>query len=176
MVRWKDDVGMKGLGLSREEPSFNHTRHSHSSGCDRIRHNRAPRANAQGPLGCDRYFSRNAIYSGRATLTLSLERIVATAWRVSGTARGKFLWRDPRRLRSRNCSHLIARDRVSFGEDGVSLRQHYPRYHRSDSAFGSGVDNRAAPVSRSLSRNHCSSRCRRPAAEHQRCAGKSADE
>ena len=79
MVRWKDGVRMKGLGLGREEPSFNHTRHSHSSGCDRIRHNRAPRANAQGPLGCDRYFSRNAIYSGRATLTLSLERIVATA-------------------------------------------------------------------------------------------------
>ena len=116
MVRWKDGVRMKGLGLGREEPSFNHTRHSHSSGCDRIRHNRAPRANAQGPLGCDRYFSRNAIYSGRATLTLSLERIVATAWRVSGTARGKFLWRDPRRLCSRDYSHLVARDRVSFGE------------------------------------------------------------
>ena len=41
MVRWKDDVRMKVWAWDRrEEPSFNRTRHSHSSGCDRIRHNR----------------------------------------------------------------------------------------------------------------------------------------
>ncbi len=98
------------------------------------------------------------------TLTRSRANRRDRGGRVSGSARGKFLWREPRRLRSRDCSHWIALDRVSFGEDGVSLRQHYPRYHRSNSASGSGVDNRAAPVPRSLSRNHCSSRYRRPVA------------
>ena len=110
----------------------------------------------QRPTGLRSLLGRNESTLG-ATLTLSLERIVAI-----GRARGKFLWRKPHRLRSRDCSRRIARDRVSLGEDGVSLRQHYPRYHRSDSAFGSGVDNRAAPVPRSLSRNHCSSRCPSP--------------
>ena len=40
----------------------------------------------------------------------------------------------------RDYSHRIAVDPVSFGEDCLSLRKHYPRDHRSNSAFGSGVD------------------------------------
>ena len=164
IVRWKDDVRMKVWAWAEKNLPPNHTRHSHSSGCDRIRHNRAARANAQGLLGCDPYFGRNAIYSGRNPNALARANRRYRGGRVSGNARGKFLWREPRCLRSRDCSHLIARDRVSFGEDGVSLRRHYPRYHRSDSAFASGVDNRAAPFSRSLSRNHCSSHGRRPVA------------
>src|SRR5438309_3646971 len=53
-----------------------------------------------------------------ATLTLSIERIVATArWaRQQGHSR-HFFWREPRRVCGCDCSHRIARDRVSFGED-----------------------------------------------------------
>ena len=50
----------------------------HSSRCDRVSHNRAARANARGVLGRNRDFGRHAVHA-RATLTLSIERIVATA-------------------------------------------------------------------------------------------------
>ena len=76
-----------------------------------------------------------------ATLTLSIERIVATAVGAStGALEANFFGC----VRSRYCSHRIALDRVSFGEDCVSLGKHYPRDHRSNSAFGSGADHRAA--------------------------------
>jgi len=82
-----------------------------------------------------------------ATLTLSLERIVATAVGVSRSARGNFFGRKPRRVRGCDRFHRIALDRVSSGEDCISVRQRYPRHHRSDSAFGSGVDYRVTQVS-----------------------------
>ena len=49
-------------------------------------------------------------------------------------------------IRACDYSHRIAVDRVSFGEDCVSLGKHYPRDHGSNSAFGSGADHRAAQV------------------------------
>jgi hypothetical protein len=72
------------MGLGREESSFDHIRRSHGSRCDRVSHNRAARANARGVLGLDRDFGRQASTLG-ATLTLSLERIVATAVGASAT-------------------------------------------------------------------------------------------
>ena len=81
-----------------------------------------------------------------ATLTLSIERIVATAVGASaGALEANFLG-EPRRVRGCDCSNRIPFNRVSFGEDRLSLRQHYPRHHRSDSAFGSGVDYHTAQI------------------------------
>src|SRR5882724_3968263 len=101
----------ESLDLGREEPSFNHTRHSHSSGCDRIRHNRAARANARGLLGCDRYFGRNAIYSWRNANALARANRRDLGGRVSGSARGKFLWRTSSPSQSRLFSSDCSRSR-----------------------------------------------------------------
>ena len=49
------------LGLEREEPSFDHARHSHSSRGDSRGHNRAARPDARGLLGRDRDLGRDAI-------------------------------------------------------------------------------------------------------------------
>ena len=135
------------LGLGRKESSFDHTRDPHSRRCYRVSHHRAARANARGLLGCDRDIGRHAIHSWRDADTLVRADRSHCRGRVSRSARGKFFWRKPRRIRGRNRSHRIALDRVSSGEDRISLRKHYPRHHRSDSAFGSGVDYRVAQVS-----------------------------
>src|SRR6267142_4767012 len=66
------------MGLGREEPSFHHARHSYSRRCDCVSHNRAARANARGLLGCHRDPGLMQSTLG-ATLTLSIERIAATA-------------------------------------------------------------------------------------------------
>ena len=66
------------MGLGREESSFDDTRDSHSGRCDGISCNRAARANARGVLGRDRDLVVMQSTLG-ATLTLSIERIVATA-------------------------------------------------------------------------------------------------
>ena len=154
----------EALGLGREEPSFDHTRHSHRGRRNRVSSYSPARANARGLLGCDRHFGRNAIYSWRYANAVGRADRGDRGGCVGGSDRSKFLWRESRCLCGRDCSHRIALDRVSSGEDRVSLRQHYPRYHRSDSAVGAGVDYRAPPIPRSLSRNYGSSRCRRPLA------------
>jgi hypothetical protein len=66
--------------------------------------------------------------------------------RISGSARGEFSRCKFDCVRRCDRSDRITVDRVSFGEDRVSLRQHYPRHHCSNPAFGSGVDHRAAPI------------------------------
>ena len=75
-----------------------------------------------------------------ATLTLSLERIVATAVGASvGALEANFLgqiW-SPSRLPS---FHRIAVLRVSAREDRISLREHYPCDHRFNPALGCTVD------------------------------------
>jgi hypothetical protein len=108
IVRWKDGVRMKVWAWAEKNLPSNHTRHSHSSGCDRIRHNRAARANALGLLGCDPYFGRNAIYSGRNPNALARANRRYRGGRVSGSARGKYLARtslpSQSRLFSSDCS------------------------------------------------------------------------
>lgn len=109
-----------------------------------------------------------------ATLTLSLERIVANAIGASvgalETLRGQ-----SRCVRARDRSRRAVVDLISFGEDGVSLRKHHARYHRPHPAFCSGVDDSAAPVFGSLSGHYGRARGRRRMAgrqahfTHQRC-------
>jgi hypothetical protein len=81
-----------------------------------------------------------------ATLTLSLERIVATAVGASVGALEANFFGGSFLAFACDRSDRIAVDRVPFGEDGVSLRQHHPRHHCFSPAFGSGVDHRAAPI------------------------------
>ena len=66
------------LGWGQEEPSFDNTRHSHSSCCDRVNHHRAAHANARSLLGSDRNFDRHPIHVRRDTNAVD-RRIVATA-------------------------------------------------------------------------------------------------
>jgi len=126
----EDDFFHETMGLGREESSFDHTRDSHSGRYDRITHNRAARANARGLLGCHRDPGLMQSTLG-ATLTLSIERIAATAVGASVEAleanyfrgiwsrtrlrsfwsdycRSRFVWRRPhivtRALRSRSFS------------------------------------------------------------------------
>ena len=71
------------LGLEREEPSFDDTRHSHSSRCDSLGHNRAARPMPEG------YWAAIATLvvmqsSLGATLTLSIVfRLEKTAYRYA---------------------------------------------------------------------------------------------
>ena len=54
--------------------------------------------------------------------------------RLSWSARDKLLRSKSGRVRGCDLSRRIAVDRVSFGEDRISLRERYPHYHRSNSA------------------------------------------
>ena len=58
-------IRYESLDLGERESSFDHTLYSHSGRCDRVSHNRAPRAYARGLLGRDRDFSRDAIDTRR---------------------------------------------------------------------------------------------------------------
>src|SRR5438874_7041558 len=135
------------MGLGRKEPSFNHARHSHRPRCDCVRLNRAARANARGLLGCDRNIGRDAIHSRRDADALDRADRRYRGGCLSRSARGKLSRRKPRCVRGCNRPPRIALDHISSGEDCVSLCQHYPRHHRSDFAFGSGVDYRVTRVS-----------------------------
>ena len=96
-----------------------------------------------------------------ATLMISIERIAATAvGAFSWRAGGQLLRRKSNCVRDCDCSHWVVVDLVSPGEGGISLREHHPRDYRFDSAFESGVGDRAAQVPRSLNRDHRRSRGR----------------
>jgi aromatic acid exporter family member 1 len=82
-----------------------------------------------------------------ATLTLSIERIVATPVGASvGALEANYFGANLVRVRDCDLSRRIALDRVPFGEDRVSLRERYPHHHRSNSALGCTVDHRAAQI------------------------------
>ena len=148
------------MGLGREESSFDHTRRSHSSGCDRVSHNRATRANAEAYWAAIATLVVMQSTLG-ATLTLSIERIVATPVGASvGALEANYFGANLVRVRDCDLSRRIALDRVPFGEDRVSLRERYPHHHRSNSALGCTVEYRTAQIHRSLSRNHRRSRGR----------------
>jgi len=74
------------MGLGREQPSFDHTRDSDSRRCDCLSNYCAARANARGLLGRDRATLVVMQSTLGATLTLSVERIVATAVGASAGA------------------------------------------------------------------------------------------
>jgi hypothetical protein len=62
-----------------------------------------------------------------ATLTLSIERIVATAVGASvGGLEVNLLRSKSGRVRGCHLSRRIAAHRISFGEDGISLCEYYP--------------------------------------------------
>jgi hypothetical protein len=76
-----------------------------------------------------------------ATLTLSIGRIVATAVGASVGALEVITSKQICRVRRCNFSRRIAAHRVSFGEDRISLREHYSHHYRSNSALRCTVDN-----------------------------------
>ena len=92
--------------------------------------------------------------------TLTLDRADCRYCRgcVSWSTRGKLLRRKSGCIRASDLSRGIAVDRVSFGEDRISLCEHYPHYHCSNSALGRASDDRFAQIHRSLSRHHRCSR------------------
>ena len=134
------------MGLGREEPSFDDTRYSHSSGYNRVSHNRAARANARGVLGRDRDLGRHASYSWRNANALARSDRRHRRGCVNWSARDKLLWGKSGRVFAGDRSHRITVDRVSFGEVCVSLREHYACDYRSHPALGSGLDHRAAQI------------------------------
>ena len=78
-----------------------------------------------------------------ATLTLSIERIVATAVGASvGALEANYFRANLVAVRGCDFSRRIVVVRVSVGEDRISLCEHYADYHRSHSAFGSAMGDR----------------------------------
>jgi hypothetical protein len=76
-----------------------------------------------------------------ATLTLSLDRIVATAVGASvGALEINYFGANLVAFRACDRSHRIAVDHVWFGKDSISLRKHYAPDHRSNSALGCTVN------------------------------------
>ena len=129
------------LGWGQEEPSFDHTRYSHSSGYNRVSHNRTARANARGVLGRDRDLGRHASYSWRNADALARSDRRHRRGCVNWSARDKLLWGKSGRVRGCDFSRRIAAHCISFGEDGVSLREHYSHDHCSNSALRCTGDN-----------------------------------
>jgi uncharacterized membrane protein YccC len=77
-----------------------------------------------------------------ATLTLSIGRIVATAVGASvGGLEANYFGANLTVFAVAIFLVGLALDRVSSGEDRISLREHYPHHHRSNSALGCTVDN-----------------------------------
>jgi len=142
----EDDSFYEIVDLGQEEPSFDHARHSHSSRCDRVSHHRAAGANARGLLGRDRDLGRDAIDAGRDADALARANRRHRRGRLSWSTRSKLFRAKSGRVRGCDFSPRIVVVRVSFGEDGISLCQHYAYYHRSNSPLGSGVDDRVAQV------------------------------
>ena len=67
----------------------------------------------------------------RATLTLSIKRIVATSRSAHQSEHSRQIFsREPRRVRGRDCSHRITLDPVSSGGLRIATK-HDPRHHRS---------------------------------------------
>ena len=87
------------LGWGQEEPSFDHTRHSHSSCCDRVSHHRAAHANARSVLGRDRDFDRHPIHVRRDTDAVDRANRRHCCRCVSWSTRGKLLQSKSSRVR-----------------------------------------------------------------------------
>ena len=82
-----------------------------------------------------------------ATLTLSIERIAATLVGASvGALEANFFRANLGAFAVAIFLISIAVDRVSFGENCISLRKCYPRDHRFNSAVESGVEHRFAQI------------------------------
>ena len=118
------------LGLGRKESSFDHARHSHRRRCECVAI--ATLVVMQSTLG--------------ATLTLSIERVVATAVGASaGALEANFFGANL--VAFAVAIVLIGLLSIAFRLEKTAYRYASinPCNHRSDSAFGSGVDHRAAP-------------------------------
>src|SRR6266446_2556106 len=82
-----------------------------------------------------------------ATLTLSIgPNRRHRCGRVSWSTRGKLFRSKSGCVRGCDLSRRTALDRVSFGEDRISLREHYSHDHCSNSALRCTVDNCSAQV------------------------------
>jgi uncharacterized membrane protein YccC len=81
----EDDFFHETMGLAREESSFDHTRDSRRRRCDCVSYHRAARANARGYWAAIATLVVMQSTLG-ATLTLSIERIAATAVGASAGA------------------------------------------------------------------------------------------
>jgi hypothetical protein len=139
---WSHDI----MGLGQEEPSFDFAYRSDSRRCDSVSHSRATRANARGLLGRDCDLGHHAGYSWRDADALGRSDRGHRRGCVNWSARDKLLRGKSGCLRACDHSHRITVDRVSFGEDCVSLREHYAFDYRSHPALGSGLDHRAAKI------------------------------
>jgi hypothetical protein len=122
----EDDSLMKFWAWDKKNLPSNHTRHSRSSCRDGVGHYRAAGANARGVLGRDRDFGRHAIHRRRDTDAVDRANRRHRSGCVSWSTRGKLLQSKSGRVRSRDFSRRIAAHRISFGEDRISLREHYP--------------------------------------------------
>src|SRR5438445_13386484 len=82
-----------------------------------------------------------------ATLTLSLERIVATAVGASvGALEANYFPANLVAFALWDRSHRVAVDRVSFAENRLSLRKHYSGNRRLNSTVESAMERRAAQI------------------------------
>ena len=81
-----------------------------------------------------------------ATLTLSIERIIATAVGASVGAIEANYFRANLIAFALAIFSRIAVDRLSIGEDRLSLREHHSHYYRSNSTLGCAVEHRSAQV------------------------------
>jgi hypothetical protein len=80
-----------------------------------------------------------------ATLTLSIERIAATAVGASvGALEANYFRANLAHVRGFDFSRRIIVVRVSFGKDRLPLCEHYAYYHRSNSALRSAMGDRFA--------------------------------
>jgi hypothetical protein len=101
----------------------------------------AARANARGVMGRDRDIDHYAIHRRRDTDAVDRANRRHGGGCVSWSTRGKLLQSKPGRVRGCDFSRRIAAHRVSFGEDGISLCEHYSHDHCSNSALRCTVDN-----------------------------------
>ena len=82
-----------------------------------------------------------------ATLTLSTERIVATAVGASvGALEANYFGGNLAAFALAIVLIGMLSIASRLEKNRISLREHHPRHHRSYSAFGAGVDNRVAQV------------------------------
>jgi len=145
-VRWKDHVRMKLWAWDKKNlPSIMHTIRTAVAATASVIIARL----VQMPEAYWAAIATLVVMQGTlgATLTLSIDRIVATAVGASiGALEISYFGGKSVCLRACDHSHRIAVDRGSFGEDCVSLRRHYAFHYRSHPALGSGVDHRAAQI------------------------------
>jgi hypothetical protein len=94
-----------------------------------------------------------------ATLTLSIERIIATAVVASvGALDANFFGANLTAFALAIFFVGLLSIAFRLEKTALSLCEHYPHYHRSNSALGCAVDDRFPQIHRSLSRHHRCSR------------------